>query len=97
MGQEPIVVDSADIRRDPEGMLKKLCDALELEWDPAMLSWPEGGHKDDGVWASHWYGAVHKSAGFAGAEGDLPELSGEAGQLADQAMAHYQKLAMHKI
>ena len=76
-GQNSVVLDSADIRRDPEGMLRKLCDAIGLSWDPSMLSWPEGGHPDDGVWAPHWYGAVHRSTGFAPAEGDLPVLTEE--------------------
>ncbi len=29
-----VVIDSHDIRDDPEGMLRKLCDAIGLEWDP---------------------------------------------------------------
>ena len=33
-----VVIDAADIRRDPEGMLRALCDAIGLEWDPAVLS-----------------------------------------------------------
>ncbi|WP_422029963.1 HAD family hydrolase [Roseovarius sp.] len=92
-GQSPIVVDSADIRRDPEGMLRRLCDAIGLSWDPAMLSWPEGGHTDDGVWAPHWYGAVHRSTGFAPAEGNLPELTEDQAALADAAMPYYLPLS----
>ena len=91
-GQSPVVVDSADIRRDPEGMLRLLCDAIGLEWDPAMLSWPEGGHPDDGVWAAHWYGAVHGSTGFAPTEGDLPDLTAAQAQMADAAMPFFEPL-----
>jgi len=36
------VIDSADVRRDPEGVLKKLCAEIGLAFDPAMLSWPAG-------------------------------------------------------
>uniref|UniRef100_UPI003B525448 sulfotransferase-like domain-containing protein n=1 Tax=Roseovarius indicus TaxID=540747 RepID=UPI003B525448 len=92
-GQNPVVLDSADIRRDPEGMLRKLCDAIGLSWDPSMLSWPEGGHPDDGVWAPHWYSAVHRSTGFAPAEGDLPDLTEEQAALAKAAMPYYQPLS----
>ena len=73
-GQEVIVLDSADIRRDPEGMLRRLCEAVDLKFDPMMLQWPKGGHAQDGVWASHWYGAVWDSTGFAPSEGGLPEV-----------------------
>ena len=96
-GQAPIVIDSSDIRRDPENMLRRLCSAIELDWDPAMLSWPAGGHSDDGIWAAHWYGAVHRSTGFAPAEGDLPELSAQQADLAEAAMPSYEKLKAHKL
>ncbi|MDR9392793.1 MAG: HAD family hydrolase [Roseovarius sp.] len=96
-GGDPIVIDSGDIRRSPETMLKRLCQALGLDWDPAMLSWPAGGHAADGVWAAHWYGAVHRSTGFAPAEGDLPRLDECGARLARAAMPHYERLADVRI
>ena len=95
-----IVVDSADIRADPPGMLRTLCAAIGLPFDPAMLHWPAGGHPDDGVWAPHWYGAVHASTGFAGAEGPLPTVTGPAAERVSCAMPHYaalSSLALKKI
>ena len=91
-----IVIDSADIRADPKCMLSKLCETIGLEFDPAMLTWPAGGHKDDGIWASHWYGAVHQSTGFAGAEGPLPDVS-ESQDILDAALPHYERLAAQKL
>ncbi|MCZ0811301.1 MAG: HAD family hydrolase [Pseudomonadota bacterium] len=91
-GAAPVVIDSSDIRRDPETMLRRLCDAIGLQWDEAMLSWPAGGHASDGVWAAHWYGAVHRSTGFAPAEGPLPDLEGPAATLARDAMPAYEAL-----
>jgi hypothetical protein len=82
----PVVIDSFDIRRNPEQMLKRLCAAISLPWDAAMLHWPAGGHADDGIWAKHWYGAVHRSTGFAPAEGEQPPLTGPAADLARAAM-----------
>ena len=91
------VIDSADIRRDPEGMLRALCDVIDLAWDPAMLSWPAGSKPFDGIWARHWYGAAHRSTGFAAAEGDLPELEPEMAALGDQALPYYRELEALKI
>lgn len=91
-GHRPTVIDSADIRRDPETMLKRLCAAIGLPWDPAMLSWPKGGHPDDGAWAAHWYASVHGSTGFADSEGSLPALDDTRADLADAAMPAYEKL-----
>ena len=97
LGQPALVVDAADIRADPEGMLRKLCVALGLEFDSAMLSWPTGGHASDGVWAPHWYSAVHRSTGFAGPEAELPMLRGVAADLAAQGLAAYDRLAAVKL
>lgn len=97
MGAAPIVIDSNDVRKNPERQLKKLCAALGLDWDPEMLHWPQGGHAKDGVWAPHWYGAVHKSTGFAGPESNLPELRGHLADLAEQAMPHYERLLNFRL
>lgn len=91
------VIDSTDIRADPDRMLKALCQAIDLPFDPAMLSWPAGPRPEDGAWAPHWYGTVHRSTGFAGAEGDLPELPTELAELAAKAQPLYDCLAKAKI
>ena len=97
-GHTPLVIDSADIREAPEPMLTKLCAALDLSFDPAMLIWPKGSHPSDGVWAAHWYNAVHSSTGFAGPEGPLPVLETEAQQeLLAKALPIYERLAAQKL
>ena len=92
-----LVVDSTDIRADPDGMLRKLCAAIDLEFDPAMLQWSAGARAEDGIWAKHWYGAVHKSTGFAGAEGEMPILEPELQSLMEDALPHYEKLAALRL
>jgi len=92
LGQSPPVVDSADIRADPGAALSRLCDRIGLPFDEAMLCWPAGGHPGDGAWAPHWYGAVHRSTGFDGPEGPLPDLPGDYGDLARAAMPFYEAL-----
>lgn len=91
-GQTPVVIDSAEIRATPEPALTALCAAIGIPFDPAMLNWPAGGHRDDGVWAPHWYGAVHRSTGFDGPEGPLPELAGAYAALAEEALPFYERL-----
>ncbi len=86
------VIDSFDIRQDPQVMLEKLCDAIGLAFDPAMLSWPAGGRKEDGIWAAHWYGAIHASTGFAGPEGPLPTLGPDHTEILNEALPYYEKL-----
>ena len=86
------VIDSHDIRADPAAALGRLCAEIGLPWTEAMLSWPEGGVAEDGVWARHWYPAVHASTGFAGAEGPLPELTGRAVDLVAEALPYYEEM-----
>ena len=95
--ENPVVIDSHDIREQPEAMLRLLCSSLEIGFDPAMLSWPSGGHKDDGVWAKHWYGAVHKSTGFSGAEPKLPEISPALQPVLKAALPFYRELEKYKL
>lgn len=91
-GHDPVVIDSYDIRQNPEWFLTALCEKLGLAFDPAMLSWPKGGHPQDGVWAAHWYDAVHNSTGFAGPEGDLPAIDGPLSDVLEAAMPYYTRL-----
>lgn len=92
VNQKAVVIDSTDIRKNPDQMLRRLCRELNLPWDSKMLSWSEGGHASDGVWASHWYGSVHTSTGFAAAERDLPVLTPLQQRLADAGQSAYDRL-----
>ncbi|MDJ0826353.1 MAG: HAD family hydrolase [Rhodobacter sp.] len=92
MGRTPIVIDSADIRSDPRDALQRLCFALNLEFHSVMLGWPMGPKPYDGVWATHWYGAVHRSTGFAEAEGALPAVDSAFSALYSRAMEVYEAL-----
>lgn len=86
------VIDSADIRRDPARALSALCAEVGLDYSDAMLHWPAGPRPFDGVWAAHWYGAVHRSTGFAGAEGPLPEVPPERQALLEAALPMYEAM-----
>ncbi|MCL4674273.1 MAG: sulfotransferase [Sphingomonadaceae bacterium] len=93
----PPVIDSDDILQAPEQMLRKLCEALALEWDPAMLSWVEGSHPSDGVWGAHWYDKVNASTGFGSPPGSAPELSEEYAEVAQTCMADYLEMRRFAI
>jgi hypothetical protein len=88
----PVVVDADDILADPGRMIPALCEALDLGFDPAMLSWPAGRHPDDGIWAAHWYGALERSRSFGPPPGPLPELGGRAAELAAACLDDYLRL-----
>ena len=97
LGHAPPVIDANDVLADPERVLSKLCAALEIPWDPAMLSWAPGRRATDGVWAAHWYNAVEKSTGFGPPETSPVELCPEDQRLADRMRPYYEQLAVHRL
>ena len=93
----PVVIDSHDIRANPPRMLQALCKAIGLDWRPSMLHWQPGGIAEDGAWAPHWYGNVHASTGFAGAEGPLPEVPEHLKPVEKHATSAYTHLQKFKL
>jgi Sulfotransferase domain len=59
-----IILDSGELLKNPEAMLKKLCTRVGIEFFKDMLHWPAGPKKEDGIWAKYWYANVHKTTGF---------------------------------
>ena len=97
LGHAPPVIDSADILRDPPVMLEKLCLAIGIDWDPAMLSWEPGIRETDGIWASHWYDAVAVSTGFGPPDECAVELDDESERTAEACRPYYERLAEFRI
>jgi hypothetical protein len=97
LGKPPPVIDANDVLNDPKNILAKLCLALGIAWDPAMLSWQPGRRETDGPWAPHWYGVVEKSTSFGPPERDPVELPADAQRLADRCRPYYERLAVFRI
>jgi hypothetical protein len=92
-----IVVDSADILKDPKSYLLKLCDAIGIPFDPAMLSWEAGPRPEDGSWAPYWYKNVHKSTGFQPYIPKTKPFPDHLRPLLDECKPYYEKLTAHKL
>lgn len=95
-GQDPVVLDSRELLLDPAGVLGSLCEHLDLDYTDKMLTWPAGARAEDGVWAPHWYHAVHKSTGFAPyvAKSEFPQ---NLEALLAECKPWYDKLFAHAI
>ncbi len=96
-GITPPILESKDILMDPALMLKKLCKALDVPFDYAMLTWPKGYRDSDGVWAEHWYNRVIESTGFAEYKPKENKLSLEEQKIADKCMPYFETLLDYKI
>ena len=97
-GKRPPVVDSLDILNDPAHMLRQLCVALDVPWcEGAMTQWKAGSRPTDGVWASHWYGAVESSTQFSSPPSSASQLDETDRALAADMMVHYEAMAAFKL
>ncbi len=97
IGQRPAVVDARLLLLDPGGVLRELCERLDLAFDPAMLSWPAGPKPEDGVWAPHWYRNAHASTGFAPYMPKTTPLPDHLSSLATSARDSYERLLPHAL
>ncbi len=99
LGAPPPVIDASDVLSSPDTILPKLCGALGIPFDEAMMSWPVGGRASDGVWAAHWYGSVEKSTGFTPPRADTKrsELPAHLGEIAERATPSYEVLSKYRI
>ena len=96
IGQQPAVIDSRELLLDPPAILTRLCHHLGLEFDQEMLSWPAGKRQEDGIWARHWYQAVHQSTGFAPYK-PKPSFPNAFQSLLDECKPYYDLLYSHAL
>ncbi len=96
-GVVPPVIDARDVLQNPERFLRLLCQALGLEFDPAMLSWPPGLRDSDGVWAKHWYGEVENSTGFAPYRAQRVEVPQRLRGVEARCRESYELLYRHRL
>lgn len=96
-GAIPPVIEARDVLRYPERTLRRLCAALDVNFDEAMLAWSPGRRSSDGIWAEHWYGAVERSTGFAPYQEDDRPAPKHMRGLLDECDALYDQIAPYSI
>jgi len=87
-----IVVDAKNILLNPEAQLTKLCEAIGIPFDKAMLSWTKGARQEDGIWAKYWYANVHNSTGFQAYTPKIEPFPGYLEPLLEECEACYREL-----
>ena len=96
-GHDIPIVDCDDILADPNSMLKKLCSALIIPFDDAMLSWPAGPRATDGAWAPWWYKSVEASTGFAPPKKKKPVIPKKYQAILEACQPAYDKLYAKRL
>jgi hypothetical protein len=93
----PIVIDAKDVLESPERMLRLLCDAVDVEFDNAMLSWPPGLRDTDGVWAKYWYDEVATSTSFQPYRSKNEPVPEHLREVHGQCHECYERLYQHRL
>jgi hypothetical protein len=96
-GRIPPVLDAADVLSDPRQVLGRLCGALGIDFQEAMLSWPPGPRATDGVWAKYWYAEVEKSTGFRPYQPREFNPPDRLMPIYEQCLEHYEQLYEHRL
>jgi len=96
-GRIPPVIDAADLQRDPRRVLGLLCDALDVAFDDAMLSWAPGLRDSDGAWAPRNYRSVEQLTGFE-PHRPIPEtLASDYMKIYLECIEHQKVLYRHRL
>jgi hypothetical protein len=93
----PIVIDAKDVLQNPERMLRLLCDAIGVEFDNAMLSWPPGLRDTDGIWAKYWYDEVARSTSFQPYEPKEGVVPDRLREIYQQCWESYERLYEYRL
>lgn len=93
----PPVIDAKDVLENPEGALRLLCQAVDVEFDGAMLSWPQGLRETDGIWAKHWYSEVIRSTSFQPPRLKPIEIPERLREIHEHCQECYEKLFEYRL
>ncbi len=96
-GKTPVVLDAKEVLLNPKGVLKEVCERLELPFEEAMLSWPAGPKPEDGVWAKHWYEGVHASTSFAPYRPKDEPFPERLEPLLAECLTYYERLSAYTV
>ncbi len=97
LGQDPPILDAREVLLDPEKVLGRFCERIGIAFDPAMLSWEAGARVEDGIWAPHWYAAVHTSTGLRPYAPRTEPFPDRLRPLLKECVPHYDRLRARAI
>lgn len=95
--REPIILDARELLKNPEIILRQLCEIIGIDFDVKMLKWERGPKKEDGCWSKYWYKNVHQSTGFLPYTEKIINLTRQNSDLAKQCNVYYQFLYKRSI
>ena len=93
----PPIVDAKDVLENPERTLRLLCNAVGVDFNKSMLSWPPGLRETDGIWARHWYSEVAKTTSFRPYRPTDQQVPERLREIYERCCDCYEKLYQHRL
>ena len=91
-GEEPAVVDAADLIRDPEGTIEAYCEKIGVPFVAEALSWQPGPVPDWEMW-TEWHEEAQESTGIKSQPlEDDTEVPAGLESVYDRCLPYYQEL-----
>ena len=91
-GIEPIIIDSNILLRNPQDILSKWCNCINIKFDMSMLNWTRGHKSTDGIWWKHWYENVVDSTHFTSFRKKDIKIDQEFYHIYEESLDIYQKM-----
>ncbi len=96
-GQDPVVVDSDDLCRDPAAVVAAWCARVGIPFVPGALSWAQGMQPEWRLWPD-WYGATSRSTGFRPPSAEPPPLAdGRVAAAVERCRPVYEALRARRL
>lgn len=95
-GQEPVVVDAADLASNTEGTIKTYCEKLGIPFKPEALSWEEREVPEWEMW-EEWHTDAQESTGIEEVTKKEVSLPGELEETYERCLPYYDKLHERRL
>lgn len=95
-GVHPLVVDAADLVRDPEATLRAYCAALDIPFVANALSWEPQKVPEFSTWDS-WHDQAQHSTGIGEVDDPGRELPAHLDEMYHRCLPHYERLRAAKL
>ena len=90
-GQEPVVVDAADLSEDPEGTVAAYCESLDIPFVPEALTWEPREVPEWRMWEP-WHTDAQNSTGLGKISREEVELPEELVEVYERCRPYYEEL-----
>tara|TARA_B000000609_G_C24165764_1_gene346784 strand:+ start:803 stop:1522 length:720 start_codon:yes stop_codon:yes gene_type:complete len=87
-----IVIDAQSLLENPEKILNKWCDKINISFNRKMLKWKKGIYDSDGLWANYWYNSVANTTSFDNKISKNPIIDKKYIKIYDECMFFYDKM-----